>query len=465
MATGNNSFKLTPEEYQRIKQLPAIHILVGNEIKTGKYDEERGYFIMLSSDKNRKSQFVAMDKTRIDEAKAAYEKAYGGSASDAAPVDDPADEKKDDEEDENLFRAIVKRFSNKKDDEKSEKNHDDRKKKVLFIAVASVFVMIIFAYSITVINRTFRSLGSKYEQEKSQVKTEQGIEEAHEESGASAPAIELIEVIQVQRAMVAGDRIQAEDLAVAEVSAEFYNQSTLDRETQFYQGNRMDDLVGQYVTDYVQKGQYLSFGKVSSAYIVPQNPWMSEAESVYLLVPLAGAEGKEQEKIMFGTVANLEVVRTTVVEKPTELPEDDATIAGMIQHEAVQQSVIRNTYKLENVVICDLLDANKQSIWDTYASWMNIPSGEQMGYVKEIFVSDPERLEALTPVYVKLQFTQEQAAVLGQLTDKTVEVKLKLTGESDIQNEKKAETLPVVQSLKIMIEELSRQLQEDANGR
>ena len=438
---------LEPEDYDRLEKIPMTRIRTNDKEYLGRFDEELGRFFMYDEEGNMLTEVLLTDSKQMEIDIAAYEEAH-----------------REKEPKKNRIKEWVaplldriRQNREKAEQPKEAAPRDDRKKRTIFLAIAIPLLILMLLGSFFTLNEKLHLLEQHPEKVPSQAVESQNQEKPAEETPA---AEDTIEVLQVQRDMVPGDRIEREDLQIAAVSAEFYNQSTLNRETQFYQGLRADDLVGKYITDYVQKGQYLSFGKVDNAYICPVNPWMEDGESVYLTAALPDI-GKNLETVTFGSLVHLHVTKTTLQETPIQQEETDE-VAGITHQGSIQQSVVLDQYQMDNVVVSDLLDKTGSSVWYFYASWMKIPSGEQTGYVKNWVATHPEQRSSLTPAFIRLRFTKEQADVLEDLKDPKVSVEFEFTGEADIDTEKKAETLPGILVLKDLIEETIK-LEETKN--
>lgn len=449
MAEEEKQLDLKKEDYDRIMAQPVTHIRISEKDLEGRYDKVLELFFLIDGDKKIKPLTVAANPKKYKKMRRDYDASHGLIQRQTVL---------------NHVKSWIKsarekiRAQKEKQEEKTpDRNGKWRKIQILLLVFAVPLTVALVIGSFLFLNGKMHKLEER--PWKDQPKVEEQRTEPTQPAEEKTTSLDQIEVLQVQRDLVPGDVLRDEDLKPAKVSAEFYYQSTLNRETQFYQGSRGIDLVGKYITSYVQAGQYLSFGMVDNAYVAPVNPWLADVEKIYVTAKLPDM-GKKLESVFFGSIADVKVTRTTIVEQPKSTDEESEHVSGVAHHGAVQQSMLVDTYSLENIVVCDILDKNRDSVWYLYSAWMAIPTGEQTGFVAERIRSSPETVNSLTPVYVKLQLTKDQADLLGSLLDDQVSVEFDFAEEMDIDTTEKAKTLPDLLALKTLIGECIRQNQE-----
>lgn len=277
--------------------------------------------------------------------------------------------------------------------------------------------------------------------------------------------LKTIAVIQVTSDLVPGDYISEDNVQQADISAETYNQIYLSS-SKLYQWSRCEALMGDRVVTYIPRGQYLSYDNVASVYLQPANPWMPEAEgTAYVMLPLTDEVIKEKG-INYGSIVNLSVTKQTVKEIETEEEGEEVPrteVPGLDHQMSVQQSYIVDTYGLSNIVICDLLNSDKESLYPAYTSWMSIPTGERLTYVRDRFNADDGLAGSMAPAYAMIRITTEQAAELGDLTGDNIKVTFGDNAGADTDTDIKASYAAEATALRNVIAEaiqLNREAKE-----
>lgn len=243
------------------------------------------------------------------------------------------------------------------------------------------------------------------------------------------PSLNTIQVIQVKQDLIPGDVITEDVIQSATISAESYNQITLGG-TNIYQYNRASSLIGKYATAYIPTGQYLAYNNVASAYTPPKNPWVNEQQGkVYVTAPLDD-ETATSVLLNFGAKVDMTIKKETV--RQTEAPDDSPDIPGMTHQTTIYQSVSIDTYEMQNVIVCDILNAEQVSIYDEYTKLMEIPAGEQLNYLRAALLEDETLADTLTPAYIRIKIGIDQSDAIGDLSDKSISIKYKLHDNSDI---------------------------------
>lgn len=289
-------------------------------------------------------------------------------------------------------------------------------------------------------------------------------------AGPAAPTSEpeaslsSIEVIQVTEDLIPGDVITESNIQKVTISAETYNQISL-TSVSIYQWSRMDSLLGSYAVTYIPQGQYLTYDNVNAVYQQSGNPWAKETSgSAFITVPLP-EEIISAQSITFGSIIDLAITKETVTKvgkTETENEEEPVEIEGLEHKTSVQQSSQVDTYVLSGVIVCDLLNTEKNSLYGTFTAWIGIPSGEQHAYIKRKLSENASLAASLVPHYIKIQVTNEQAEALGSLTDDDTTVEITVTDKTDSSSDAKSLYTAAAKALAETITNIQKEIDAEA---
>ncbi|MCD8008982.1 MAG: hypothetical protein LUF68_08670 [Clostridiales bacterium] len=244
--------------------------------------------------------------------------------------------------------------------------------------------------------------------------------------------LDTIDVIQVSQDLIPGDLLTEDVLQMATLSASDYNLIGING-SPLYQWSRLEDLLktNNYVTEYIQKGLYLTYDNVSAVQPQSVNPWSTSVEGrQFVTIPLDD-ETANSSLLSYGATFSAVIQKLSTSSNKGENDEID----GM-EHITISEST--DTYSLSNIVICDMLNANKESLYTRYSNLMSIPSGEQITYLRNLLISGETTAEDITPKYIVVSLTDVQVDVLGDLTSNNVLITITLTeGVTDAGTEAK----------------------------
>ena len=399
----NDPIKITPQELERIKQLPSKKFRLGGTVQQGFFDEENETLYYLDSEGNwmvKRARIKKVEDEKPEEP--------------ADTSDDNTESENDDDEDDGEDRLAALKESLSKPI--SEKIPLTRMKLLIIIGglIGLCIIGSIFSHAL---------FGPSSNQPSEEPAVEEPVAEEPD------PSLNTIQVIQVTKDLIPGDIISKDIIQSATISAETYNQITLGG-TNIYQFDRAESLIGKYATAYIPAGQYLAYNNVASAYTPAKNPWVNEQQGkVYVTAPLDASTAKNG-LLNFGAKVDMSIRKETVTE--TQAPDETPDIPGVEHKKTVYQSVSIDTYEMENVIVCDILNADKVSIYDKYTAFMEIPAGEQLNYIRMALLDDTELEEALTPAYIRIKISTEQAEAFGDLSDKSITISYKLHKDTDI---------------------------------
>ena len=162
---------------------------------------------------------------------------------------------------------------------------------------------------------------------------------------------------------------------------------------------------------------------------LPSNPWIID-ENIYTDIPIA-SDMLENGNLNFGAIMDLKIEKESVTETKVNKQDSEETVPGMEHESSVQQSYIVDTYTLSDIVLCDLINAYGESLYNYYAKYLSIPVGERTDYIEMQLKNDPELKERLTPVYITICVSKEQMNKLGDLSSDGVTITISFTGQND----------------------------------
>ena len=436
----SGSCKLTQEKYEEIMSLPKRTFTVGGTTLTGLFDENTQEFYYLDKDGNWTG------KVGVAQFKSAPPEPEGDDGSDV--TDDEAEMMTDDT---TATADSLESDNANNEDSESEFSAPPKKHHKAIIIGALVLVGLAGCYLCfekNVGQKPAPALPSSAAQQNE--------------------ALNNIDVIQVTTDLIPGDMISEKNTTNTSVSAETYNQIVLGG-TNIYQWSREPALLGKYVTEYIPKGQYLAYNNVASVYSVPDNPWCGEADGMKLVpAPYPAAKDDSTTQLNYGSVVDITIQRKTVSQTPETgaAAENENPVEGLQHETSVQQSVIVDTYKLSGITVCDLLDADKKSIYQTYASLMAIPAGEQLTYIQS-HLTDADFSSSIVPTYLTLKLSTAQSEALGDLLSTDYIVTYTVRDDKNADNDAKSTFAANAQALADTISKAktNANTQNDNNGK
>ena len=412
MADEKKRREISKEEYLHILTLPVKTMTVGGGERRGRFDEVNQLFYELNEDGELTGR-VAHIQTP------------------APPPEEPPEEE-DDRDTTGSGPAKKPKRKNRKRKERIPGPHDpagDRRKyRVVLIGAILTALLIALLYGPRTIvgNLTGQFSGAAAVQEAG---------ENGEPQSAEAP--DSIAVVQVTKDVIPGDRITGDMIREASISAESYNLITLGGRL-VYPWDRRETLIGSYISAYVPAGQYLTYADVST--VRPgsdRNPWIVD-ENIYTDIPVT-EDMLSSGQLSFGSVMDLTIRKESVHETEVKPDENEETVPGLEHSASVQKSITVDTYTLRDIVLCDLLNREGESICSSFIRFLSIPEEEREGYLARLFSTDPGTIQDLTPAYITVCVTKEQMDRLGDLTADGVSITVSFTGEKDADTpEKKA---------------------------
>lgn len=409
--------ELTQADVDRIMSLPERTFMIGNIATRGLFDEANRRFYLLDEDGNwtRKVAIIKSPVPPSDEE---------DSEEDNDEVE-PDSEEQASEEKEKKKNGLLGLLSKAKSDPDVAEAKASAMAKLssqvskrlpitwLHILIAGLILAILMIVVIApTINQVFRrsnpglqppptsSSSSAAPVESSQQQVDPATED---------PTLSNINVIQVKQALIPGDTITAENIQAAGISAADYELLRASGRT-LYQWDVANNLIGMVVTKYIPKGGYLASGDESTTYSPSPNPWVNEQQDMtYVTVPLN--EKATDPLLNFGSQINLDVVKTiTTTQEPDSATGETVTV------------IKSKEYKYHPATICDILNADGESLYPYYYAYMSIPAAERLDYLKSVLLSNPTLKEKLTPAAVRIKIGTADAQVIGNFNGSDVKL-------------------------------------------
>ena len=424
--------QLSQEEYARIKSLPQRKFIINGEQRTGLFDSESNQFYPTDENGELTGKCVTLvhkPKPKTQQSEQQQENPEGQENESSAPSTVK-------EEKEPKKKRVKLGFPKKNPNADSKKSGGEssnamEKAKPIFIILAIIIVLFVIG---TQVIPMFSSRGSNKDSQ-SPSQHENIVNPAGDSTHDGN--LDNIDVIQATRDLIPGDVVTPDDIQSATISAEVFSQITLSG-TQIYKWDRSEYLLDKYVTNYVPAGQYLAYDNVAPALTFAANPWAGTVDGTVLIkVPIDDA-AIGTGLLNFGSILNLEIRKETVNQVATNGQNPTPDVDGLNHSTSVEQSVTVDTFTLNGLTACDILNGDGESIYNKYCAYNGIPAGEQLPYICNALKEDDSLEEALQPAYITVRVTVDQANALGDLTAAGTSTKLSLSESIDKDNDAKA---------------------------
>lgn len=418
----NEPLRLTQADIEKIKNLPQRTFIIGNMEKRGLYDEEtrRFYFLDEHGEWNRKVAVISAGPTPPDR--------FDQNNADSGDEDDePVPEENNDGKKKR--RGIKNRLSRARTDP------DTSEAKASFLSKLSgpvskkfpltwfhilIIGVVLLLLAIFVIiptsNQVFNPDTSGLQPPP--VYTDQpNMETAPAqtpaltvESVAPDPTLATINVIQVKQTLVPGDTITADKIQAADISAADYELLRANGRD-LYQWDVATNLVGMVVNKYIPKGGYLASGDESPSYTPSPNPWVTEKDGMtYVSIPLK--EKASDPLLNFGSQVDI-MVEKTITNTAQQQDSDTGKIITVMETQP---------YEFKSAVVCDILNADSQSLYPSYFAYIEIPTAERLVYLKAALLKDPDLAKRLTPAYILIQIESSAADAIKDFNGDDVKI-------------------------------------------
>ncbi len=389
---------ISRDELERIYNLPRKEFRYGSKKFIGLYDEENHILYEVNNQGNLTGSMVHVSREKKEEQvynpQVSKDDSYSPANSDYIDIDD---------EDYDI------------DEEEDEENEDSAyKTKKLAIGAALVAGIILILFGL--IYMGVKPYLNQYGESDEPVATE---------VSQDAEGGKEVSVIQAVNTLIPGDVIKEDDIQVVNVSNDTYTLYS-QNDNNIYTGERLEDLVEMYVQEYIPSGEYLTYTNVDSTSPVPKNPWTETYEGYTYKKVAVDPETINSLDLSFGDIVNIVVKKRTVDSAGGSDQARTAEVEGAKLESTSEESYIVDTYSVDGLVVCDMLNGDGESIFDQYYVYSKIPAGEQMSYMKEAVAQNSSMVDTLTPYYVVFCLTDEQATAFGDMSSSD-------TGSSTVQ--------------------------------
>lgn len=411
MAYSPNNKQFTPEEIARITSLPLRSGNVGGTKREGYFDPETETFYLVDEDGNLVGK-VGKKRTPA-----------------AAPPTPPAKEHENSEKNEDR----------EDDDDEDAPRSLPKGAKIGIIVGGSVFGVVLLVLLITsllmpALRRGPAPTPMETPVAVTTVTPEPTIEPIPEDGNNSANIEGAIEVIQAKQNVHKGEQITEDIVEMIAISPEEFNSLILTGITPA-KWEDLDTLMDMYANRFIPQGQYVAVTYISTSSPVPSNPW-ADPDGRYATISIAASSLAEGDVAYFGAKGTLTLVReTTVVDANEENTTEDSgeeldvtdpnadtdvegtedehiVIEGITYETDVMQSLVVDHYEIEDVVVCDLLNGDGESIYDYVSLYFDMP---ELNRRSEFLArcEDAEYLYKVTPVELVVRMTFEQSELVG----------------------------------------------------
>ena len=170
----------------------------------------------------------------------------------------------------------------------------------------------------------------------------------------------------------------------------------------------------------------------------------------YVSIPLSESV-QTDSRLTYGAILDITIQKSSQRAGSSQGEEND--VDGM------KVTIVREDrvgYALQNMAVCDLLDSGGESLYARYSHLMAIPSGEQVTYLRDLFLSDSAAAGTLSPQYIVVGLTTAQARELGNLNSSGAGITISLTDRADTSSDAK---LRFSEGAKVLLENITLAVQ------
>lgn len=389
--------RLSQEEMERIKALPVRTFRVGGELRSGFYDEETRQFYETVDNKLT---------GRVARVNLPTEKA----ANDMKKEPD----KTDGSDKEGEATGEVSEETN------GEVEKGGKKKKRLIIGAIAGGAVLLMVVAALFTGGDPESTGPNNPDVDPNVVTDQ------------------IHVVQVVKDLLPGHVLTPEDVQECVLDVAAYNEAVLYGRN-FCTYDSLDKLVGNYLTEYIPANQYLEQDSIKAASPFGINPWSStEQGTTFITVPIA-PDMADKTSFGFGSVVDMTVRRTVSSQVAVGDEPGYEDVPGVTHTSTVGTTSRTEEITISGLYVCDILNGDNESLYETYAAYMGIPLGNRLDYLTAALEADETLWTRLTPAYVKVRVTDAQSVAIGDVNAEGTTVALHDANSQFINTDTQAE--------------------------
>lgn len=424
------TIKLTQEDVEKIKSLPKRTFLIGNLQQTGLYDEKTRRFYYLDANGEWNGRLAIINTPPPPPPPSDEEEPEDEGPSEDESVDDGSDGGDTPTSLADKAKGLFSFLKKKGDSAESpimEKLHTPISKRLpltwMHVVIIGVILLLLMVFVITpAVNRVFAPPdvppASSTEVTPSSG-SQQGTEEENPQTSEPDPTLSNIQVIQVKDIMIPGDTITEDNVQAAEISAADYELLRANGRI-LYQWETVNNLIGMVVNKYIPKGGYIASGDESATYTPASNPWVNEQSGMtYVTLPLDETTAASS-LLNFGAKADITVTKKTTSQTSQQ---EDGTITTVTSEKK---------YPFTSIIICDIWNADQESIYPQYSSYLAIPAGERLDYIRDALLEDTDLERKLTPAYIRVKIDSTLATEIGDFNSNNITISYALHDANDI---------------------------------
>lgn len=234
-----------------------------------------------------------------------------------------------------------------------------------------------------------------------------------------------VSVMKTVKTLIPGQQISLADLEEVKMDSATYQQfSMFDRD--LCQWGKADQLVGGYVSEYMPAGHYIELTDIVANPPITTTPWES-LPGYKWTVPLDELAITDTN-LTFGSKVNVttkKIINSQVAagQAPGDDPNAPSTTIDEINR--------TEEYNFSNLTVVDVLNGDGNSIFGTYSSYSGIPLSERLSYIADSLEQYPELQGQLTPKFVVLNVGDDQVGALENMGFQADDYAVKGTGAQD----------------------------------
>lgn len=415
-----------------LNSLPKIQLTPTGDIRTyARYDKDRGIVYLLDATGCFNGKYTRAD----DLDKYRFENKEASDTSDAAetPKEKPeGDTEKADETTEQSPEGEPEGKPNGEQEpdaepetdqaQNQEENKEGTKKKWVKPALCIAAVVAVIAVLFT-LGKAARIVHKQKKAEQPVKETSVSATENNQEDpaalqdpdgttiAAQESAEQTVAVLATTGDLLPGHILSEQDIQVEALSEIEYR--ILAGMNGYYIQEDLETILGQAVVAYLPAGSYLTYTNIAADYS-PANPWSRTEERPSLVKLQVSVSADNWTHHLWGTEADIRIEAQTKISTANEPPVESELPPGIKYSNSTVESMVMDTYEIQNAVITDVLDAKGNSLFARYCALTQIPSGYLSRKLDELYATT-DALDTLKPVTIVIALPTEEATLISGL--------------------------------------------------
>ena len=242
-------------------------------------------------------------------------------------------------------------------------------------------------------------------------------------------------VIKLNQSVLPGTLLDKSMFEQESITNEKLNELALTG-TSVYTWDYIDTLSEMYSTVYIPKEtQYLTTGNVSGSQIVYANPFyhLTSDDNAFLEIP-ANIPYSNLSDIIIGRHVDLTIEKKTISSVPQRLETKD--VEGLDHSSSITERTTTDIFRLRDVVIRDVLNAEGISLYEVLSRYNAVPDGVLEDYLNETLIPtyevskgvDITNINEIFPEFhatkVIIELPKDQVKAIGKLTSELTSLKV-----------------------------------------